>query len=77
MTLRELSPGYQEAAARLKQHLRRLRILIAQQTDPDILCRLQYDYLRCTQMYRECRDLSELTEHYYERSYYRDRRYTL
>lgn len=77
MSLRSLSSGYREAAAKLKIHLRRLRREMRQQTNPDRLCRLKHDYLRCTQMYRECRDLADLTEHYYERSYYRDKRYTL
>ena len=77
MRLKELSSGYRQAAALLKVRLRELRNKIREQTDPDELCKLRYDYLRCTQMYRECRDLAELTEHYYERSYYRDKHYTL
>lgn len=77
MALKDLSPGYRQAAALLKTRLRELRILMKEQTDPDQLCMLRYDYLKCTQMYRECKDLAELTEHYYERSYYRDKHYTL
>ena len=77
MSLRDLSPGYRHAAALLKVRLWELRIKIKQQTDPDELCKLKFDYLKCTQMYRECKDLAELTEHYYERSYYRDKHYTL
>ena len=77
MKLEELSPGYREAAEKLRRHLRILRRALQTETDPSRRCRLQQDYLRCTQMHTQCRELAELTARYYERGYCRNGKYTL
>ena len=64
MTLLEISQGYREAAVPLRQRLRQLRLQLAQAEDPEEIWHLK-------------RRIAELTEHYYERGYYRNGKYTL
>lgn len=77
MTLRELSGAYREAAVPIRARLRQLRIALAQERDPERRFRLNRRMLVLTQMLRQMNELAELTEHYYERGYYRDEAYRL
>lgn len=76
MTLAELSEQYSASALLLKQRLRQLRAEAAAASAEErqnlahriyVLSKIQ------NQMY----ELARLTAHYYERGYYRDRKYTL
>ena len=63
MTLYELSACYRQA--------------LADETDPDKLWHLRRRINELTPMLTEMNELAELTEHYYDRGYYRNEKYTL
>ncbi len=77
MTLAELSPGYQQAAALLRARLRLLRQMLAQETDPEEIWHLKRRIAELTPMLSQMNELAELTAHYYDRGYYRNEKYTL
>lgn len=77
MTLRELSKGYREAAAPLRQRLAQLRRELKAATDPEEIWHLKRRITELTPMLTEMNELAELTARYYERGYYRDKKYTL
>lgn len=77
MKLQELSDGYREAAQRVRTRLAELNRLRTQTTDPRERWILTYEIQRLRPVLTELNDLAELTEHYYDRGYYRDKRYTL
>lgn len=77
MSLQALSGSYREAARLLQARLRLLRVQLRQEQDPDRLCRLRRQRQVYNEAYQQCRELAELTEHYYERSYWRSEKYTL
>jgi hypothetical protein len=77
MTLKELSVQYRLQADALRVRIQELTLL-REQPDPDTDPCLLEDRLRIlSAMWREARDLSMLTEHYYERGYHRNARYTV
>lgn len=77
MTLQQLSHSYREDAARFRTRIRELEL--AEQSAPtrDLAEHLHRRILELRVMYRQSRELAELTEHYYERGYYRDEKYIL
>ena len=77
MTLLEISQGYREAAVPLRQRLRQLRLQLAQAEDPEEIWNLKRRIAELTPMLTQVNELAELTEHYYERGYYRNGKYTL
>ena len=77
MTLAELSPAYQEAAALLRARLRSLRQELAKETDPERIWHLKRRIAELTPMLTQMNELAELTAHYYDRGYYRSEKYTL
>ena len=77
MSLQALSIGYREAARLLQARLQLLRRQLRQESNPDRRCLLQRQKQVYSEAYRQCRELAELTEHYYERSYWRNEKYTL
>ena len=77
MTLREISLGYREAAVPLRARLRQLRQELARAEDPEEIWHLKRRIAELTPMLRQVNELAELTEHYYERGYYRNEKYTL
>ena len=62
MTLAELSPGYQQAAALLRARLRLLRQMLAQETDPEEIWHLKRRIAELTPMLSQMNDLEELTQ---------------
>ena len=64
MTLAQLSKEYEAAAVPLRRRLSQLRRQLKEETDPEKLWHLQ-------------RRIAELTARYYERGYYRNKKYTL
>ena len=72
MTLQELSTNYWDQHARLRQ---RIRELTAAGVGEDTGGRARIR--RLEEMAKENRDLAALLEHYYERGYRRNERYTL
>lgn len=77
MTLRELSRDYRAAAEPLRERLRNLRLLLAQSKDPEEIWHIKRRIAELTPILTQMNELAELTEHYYERGYYRGTKYTL
>ena len=77
MTLLELSVQYHAQAAALRERVAQLRARQERSWDENERLQLA-DRIRLLQaMQREARELSALTEHYYERGYWRNVKYTL
>lgn len=77
MTLKEMSRSYEEAAVPLRNRLRQLRRALAQSGDPEEIWHIKQRIKELTPMLTQMNELAELTEHYYERGYYRGEKYTL
>ena len=77
MTLQQLSGNYRAAAALLRARLRLLRQQLAAAEDPDTRWHLKRRVAELTPILTQMNELAELTEHYYERGYYRSEKYTL
>ena len=77
MTLREMSKDYRAAAVPLRKRLAQLRRVLEKETDPEKIWNLKHRIAVLTPMLTEMYELAELTEHYYERGYYRGEKYTL
>lgn len=76
MTLIEISVEYRAQATVIQQRLRELRAQLPE-LDPDQRSTMEGRIRMLTVMWREARDLAVLCEHYYERGYRRNARYTL
>lgn len=77
LTLREMSRIYREAAEPLRVRLRELRRAQEQTEDPEELWHIKRRIADLTPMLTQMNELAELTEHYYERGYWRSEKYTL
>ena len=77
MTLKEMSRCYREAAVPLRQRLKLLRQMLAQADDPEEVWRIKRRIAELTPLLTQMNEIAELTEHYYERGYYRNEKYTL
>lgn len=77
MTLQEMSSQYADSAALIRARIKELRAEVRRQDDPDVVNNLNRRIADLTPLLRECRELSDLTERYYERSYHKNERYTL
>lgn len=75
MTLAELSPEYRASAAIIRQKLAILRSRAKEETDPDVLWHLKREIADLTPVLTQLNELADLTEHYYERGYYRNEKY--
>ena len=75
-SLAELSEGYRQAAEPLRRRLSRLRRQLSNATDPDEIWHLQRRIADLTPMLTQVNELAELTEHYYDRGYWRSEKYT-
>lgn len=77
MTLRQISQEYRLAQAPIRERLRLLRQQEKTEKDPQKLFWICRRKQMLSTMLQELRDLAELTEHYYERGYYRNEKYRL
>ena len=77
MTLAELSLEYRAHAHALDLRICQLEYWMEQSDDPDRRCQLQNRIRMLSAMLREARELAVLTEHYYDRGYRRNAKYTL
>ena len=77
MTLQQISRDYETSAALLRQRLRLLRQMLACAEDPEEIWHLKRRIAELTPMLTQMNELRELTEHYYDRGYYRSEKYTL
>jgi len=76
-SLAELSEGYREAAVPLRSRLRQLRQELAVATDAEEIWHLKRRIAELTPMLTQVNELAELTQHYYDRGYWRNEKYTL
>ena len=77
MTLEELSETYREAAKPLGERLKQLRMELVTETNPQIAFCLKRRIAQMTPILTQLNELAELTEHYYERGYWRSEKYPL
>ena len=77
MTLRQISQEYRLAQAPIRERLRLLQQQEKTEKDPQKLFWIRRRKQMLSTMLQELRDLAELTEHYYERGYYRNEKYRL
>ncbi len=77
MTLQEMSRDYREAAEPLRRRLRELRRMLSETEDPEEIWHIRRRIAELTPMLTQVNEMAELTEHYYERGYYRSEKYTL
>ena len=77
MTLAQMSQEYRESARLLQERLRLLRQMLAKADDPEEIWHLRRRIAELTPMLTQMNELAELTEHYYERGYWRSEKYTL
>ena len=75
--LKELSRGYRAAAQPLRTRLRELRQALAQAEDPEEIWHIKRRIAELTPMLTQVNELADLTEHYYDRGYWRNEKYTL
>lgn len=76
-SLQALSQDYRAAAVPLRNRLRELRQALAVAHDPEEIFHLKRRIAALTPMLTQINELAELTEHYYDRGYYRNEKYTL
>ena len=77
MTLQELSREYEASAVLLRTRLRQLRQELAAAEDPEESWHIKRRIAELTPMLTQMNELKELTQHYYDRGYYRSEKYTL
>lgn len=77
MKLAALSEGYCQAALPLRDKLRLLRRELKLADDPQRRAALRHEIALLSGIMTQCRELAELTAHYYERGYWRNEKYTL
>lgn len=77
MTLTEISQGYRESALLLSRRISLLRRQLAREEDPEAAWHLRRRIAELTPMLTQMYELAELTQHYYERGYRRNEKYTL
>ena len=76
MTLAEMSKEYHQSARQLRTRLRELRQMLPTAA-PQYRAVLRHRIYMLTVMQHQMYELEHLTAHYYERGFYRDRKYTL
>ena len=77
LPLKELSRGYREAAVPLRVRLSQLRKALEQAEDPEEIWHIKRRIAELTPMLTQMNELADLTEHYYDRGYWRSEKYTL
>ena len=75
--LKDLSRGYREAARPLRVRLRELRLALEKAEDPEEIWHLKRRIAELTPLLTQMNELADLTEHYYDRGYWRSEKYTL
>ena len=75
--LSQLSDDYRAAAEPLRQRLRQLRQALEKAEDGEEIWHIKRRIAELTPMLTQMNELAELTEHYYDRGYWRNEKYTL
>lgn len=77
MTLKEISQCYKEAATLLRCRLRQLRQALETAEEPEEVWHLKRRIAELSPILTQMNELAELTEHYYDRGYRHNEKYTL
>lgn len=77
MTLQELSVEYRTHAQALDSRICQLQAVLEQTVAEEERCLLSERIRMLSIMLREARELAVLTQHYYERGYHRNAKYTI
>lgn len=77
MTMEQLSAAYRQAADAIAVRIRELNAEMKASNDLEEIDKLQRRIAELRPLLREARELANLTEHYYERGYHRNAKYTL
>jgi hypothetical protein len=77
LPLKELSRDYRAAAVPLRRRLSQLRYLLEETEDPEEIWHIKRRIAELTPMLTQMNELADLTEHYYDRGYWRSEKYTL
>lgn len=77
MKLSELAPSYRAEERAIQRRIRSLQRKLERESDPEEIRCLQRRIRDLQPLQRQCRELAELTAHYYERGYYRNEKYTV
>ena len=77
MTLHEMSYSYREDALRFRMRITHLRELSREAASREEARALHRRILALETLSRQSRELAELTQRYYERSYHKNEKYTL
>lgn len=77
LPLKELSRSYRAAAQPLRKRLSQLRFALEEAEDPEQIWHIKRRIAELTPMLTQMNELAELTEHYYDRGYWRNEKYTL
>ena len=77
LPLKELSRDYRAAALPLRRRLSQLRYLLEETEDPEEIWHIKRRIAELTPMLTQMNELADLTEHYYDRGYWRSEKYTL
>ena len=72
----ELSETYREAAKPLRVRLKQLRMELVTETNPQIAFCLKNRIAQMAPILTQLNELADLTEHYYDRGYWRNEKYT-
>ena len=75
MTLAEISVGYRLSDAKISSRLSQLRKALKTAEDPEEIWHIRREIAELTPVLTQLNELAELTEHYYERGYYRNEKY--
>jgi len=77
MLLSEMSLEYKKSQLAFHTRIKELRSAAKAETDPGRAAALEARAKSLELLWREARELAELTARYYERGYYRNDKYTL
>ncbi len=77
MLMSEMSLEYKKSCTAIHSRIITLRAEVKAETDPVQVVVLQERIKVLVPLWREARELAELTAHYYDRSYHKNEHYTL
>ena len=77
MTMQEISAEYRTSAALLSARLKQLRQKMKEAHDAETIWQLKRRIAELTPILTQMNELAELTEHYYDKGYWRDEKYTV
>ena len=68
MKLAEMSPLYEDSARRIQRRMEELRLSLRSTEDPECTRQLRRRLMELQPLLRQCRQLAQVTAHYYDRS---------